>query len=122
MHRPPVVSPQAWEAVRQQLLVKEKAQTRARDALAAERRRMPWMAVETAYAFVGPAGKASLLDLFDGRRPLIVYRACFAPGGLGWRDHARRGAPMRAGQVAHRPHPTARDRPCTVPGGERQGH
>jgi predicted dithiol-disulfide oxidoreductase (DUF899 family) len=71
MHTPPVVSPQAWEAARKQLLVKEKAQTRARDALAAERRRMPWMAVETAYAFEGPAGKASLLDLFDGRRQLI---------------------------------------------------
>jgi predicted dithiol-disulfide oxidoreductase (DUF899 family) len=46
MHTPPVVSPQAWEAARKRLLVKEKAQTRARDALAAERRRMPWMAVE----------------------------------------------------------------------------
>ena len=57
MHTPPVVSPQAWEAAREQLLVKEKAQTRARDALAAERRRMPWMAVETAYAFEGPAGQ-----------------------------------------------------------------
>jgi hypothetical protein len=70
MHKPPVVPPQAWEVARKQLLVKEKAQTRARDALAAERRRMPWMAVETAYAFDGPAGKASLLDLFDGRRQL----------------------------------------------------
>ena len=48
------------------LLVKEKAQTRARDALAAERRRMPWMAVEKAMRS-RPAGKASLLDLFDGR-------------------------------------------------------
>ena len=53
MHTPPVVSPQEWEAAREQLLVKEKALTRARDALAAERRRMPWMAVEKAYAFEG---------------------------------------------------------------------
>ena len=45
MHTPPVVSPQDWEAARLQLLVKEKAHTRARDALAAERRRMPWMEV-----------------------------------------------------------------------------
>src|SRR4051812_42950823 len=60
MQTPPVVSPQAWEAARAQLLVKEKAQTRARDALAAERRRMPWMAVEQTYAFEGPAGKATL--------------------------------------------------------------
>ena len=46
MNTPPVVSAQEWEAARQQLLVKEKALTRARDALAAERRRMPWLAVE----------------------------------------------------------------------------
>ena len=77
---PPIVSPQAWEAARQQMLVKEKAHTRARDALAAERRRMPWMAVERAYAFAGPNGRASLLDLFEGRRQLIVYRAFFEPG------------------------------------------
>lgn len=57
MHKPPVVSPQEWEAAREKLLVKEKAQTRARDALAAERRRMPWMAVEKEYEFEGPEGK-----------------------------------------------------------------
>ena len=48
MRTPPVVSPEAWETARQQMLVKEKALTRARDALAAERRRMPWMPVDTA--------------------------------------------------------------------------
>src|SRR5258706_16030964 len=109
MHVPPVVSSQAWEAAREQLLVKEKAQTRARDALAAERRRMPWMAVETAYAFERPAGKASLLDLFDGRRQLIVYRAFFEPGVFGWPDHACRGCSMVADQVAHVAHLNARD-------------
>jgi predicted dithiol-disulfide oxidoreductase (DUF899 family) len=72
--------PQEWEAARQQLLVKEKELTRARDALAAERRRMPWLAVEKEYEFDGPKGKASLLDLFEGRRQLIVYRAFFEPG------------------------------------------
>ena len=66
MNTPSIVSRQDWEAAREQLLVKEKAVMRARDALAAERRRMPWMAVEKAYEFVGPAGKASLLDLFEG--------------------------------------------------------
>jgi predicted dithiol-disulfide oxidoreductase (DUF899 family) len=87
MHTPPIVSPQAWEAARQQLLVKEKAQMRAHDALAAERRRMPWMAVDKAYAFEGPTGTASLLDLFEGRRQLIIYRAFFEPGVFGWPEH-----------------------------------
>ena len=108
-HTPPVVSPQAWQTAREQLLTKEKAHTRARDALAAERRRMPWMAVERTYVFEGPAGKASLLDLFDGRRQLIVYRAFFEPGVFGWPDHACRGCSMVADQVAHVAHLNARD-------------
>jgi predicted dithiol-disulfide oxidoreductase (DUF899 family) len=62
MKLPPIVSQQEWETARQQLLVKEKALTRSRDALAAERRRMPWMAVEKKYEFDGPKGKVSLLD------------------------------------------------------------
>ena len=109
MNTPPVVSAQEWEAARQQLLVKEKALTRARDALAAERRRMPWLAVEKAYEFDGPKGKASLLDLFDGRRQLIVYRAFFEPGVYGWPEHACRGCSMVADQVAHVAHLNARD-------------
>ena len=88
MKTPSIVSRQEWEAARQQLLVKEKALTRSRDELAAERRRMPWLAVEKQYEFDGPKGKASLLDLFDGRRQLIVYRAFFEPGVAGWPDHA----------------------------------
>jgi predicted dithiol-disulfide oxidoreductase (DUF899 family) len=60
--------------------MKEKALTRDRDALAAERRRMPWLAVEKPYEFERPEGTASLLDLLDGRRQLIVYRAFFEPG------------------------------------------
>jgi predicted dithiol-disulfide oxidoreductase (DUF899 family) len=79
MKTPPIVSPQEWEAARQELLVKEKELTRARDALAAERRRMPWLAVDKAYEFDGPDGMASLLDLFDGRRQLLVYRAFYGP-------------------------------------------
>jgi predicted dithiol-disulfide oxidoreductase (DUF899 family) len=106
---PPIVAPQEWEAARQQLLVKEKALTRARDALAAERRRMPWMAVEKRYEFDGPRGKASLLDLFEDRRQLIVYRAFFEPGVYGWPEHACRGCSMVADQVAHVAHLNARD-------------
>src|SRR5262249_30683737 len=85
---PPVVSQQEWEAARQQLLVMEKALTRSRDALAAERRRMPWVAVEKKYEFEGPKGKVSLLDLFEGRRQLIIYRAFFKPGYSAGPNHA----------------------------------
>src|SRR5881394_3364794 len=104
-----IVSPNEWEAARQELLVKEKKVTRARDALAAERRRMPWVAVEKEYGFDGPKGKTSLLDLFDGRRQLIVYRAFFEPGVHGWPDHACPGCSMVADQVAHLAHLNARD-------------
>ena len=107
--KPPIVSAQEWEAARQQLLVKEKELTRARDALAAERRRMPWLAVDKEYEFDGPEGKVSLLDLFEGRRQLIVYRAFFEPGVHGWPDHACRGCSMVADQVAHVAHLNARD-------------
>jgi len=109
MKTPPIVSPQDWEAARQKLLVKEKALTRARDALAAERRWMPWVAVQKEYAFDGPKGKASLLDLFDGRRQLIVYRAFYEPGVAGWPEHACVGCSFLADQVADVSHLNARD-------------
>jgi predicted dithiol-disulfide oxidoreductase (DUF899 family) len=109
MNTPPVVSPQEWKAARAELLVKEKAHTRAGDALAAERRRMPWMAVEKDYAFEGPDGPASLLDLFEGRRQLIVYRYFFEPGVDGWPESGCRGCSMVADQVAHVAHLNARD-------------
>ena len=89
-NRPSVVSAEEWETARQKLLAKEKAHTHARDALAAKRRRMPWLKVEKAYEFDGPAGRASLLDLFDGRRQLIVYRAFSSPA---W----------KAGRITHAP-------------------
>src|SRR5256885_8884743 len=109
INRPRIVSPQEWEAARQKLLVKEKGLTRARDALAAERRRMPWLAVEKDYEFEGPKRKASLLDLFDGRRQLIVYRAFFESGVKGWPEHACVGCSMVADQVAHPAHLNARN-------------
>jgi predicted dithiol-disulfide oxidoreductase (DUF899 family) len=109
MKTPEIVSRQEWEAARQRLLVKEKALTRARDAMAAERRRMPWLAVEKHYEFEGPKGRLSLLDLFDGRRQLVVYRAFFEPGVNGWPDHPCVGCSMVADQVAHVAHLNARD-------------
>jgi predicted dithiol-disulfide oxidoreductase (DUF899 family) len=104
-----VVSEAEWTQTREELLKKEKELTRLRDALAAERRRMPWLAVQKQYAFEGPRGKVSLLDLFEGRRQLIVYRAFFEPGVFGWPDHACRGCSLGADQVAHLAHLNARD-------------
>jgi predicted dithiol-disulfide oxidoreductase (DUF899 family) len=109
METPKIVSPGEWETARQQLLVKEKQCSRARDALAAERRRMPWLAVEKKYEFDGPDGRASLLELFEGRRQLIVYRAFFEPGVSGWPEHACIGCSMVADQVAHPAHLNARN-------------
>jgi predicted dithiol-disulfide oxidoreductase (DUF899 family) len=109
MRTPPVVSPEEWEAARRTLLVREKEVTRARDALAAERRRMPWLPVEKEYAFDGPDGRVSLLDLFAGRRQLVVYRAFFEPGVHGWPDHACVGCSLMADQVADVAHLNARD-------------
>ena len=109
MQTPPVVSPEEWEQARRKLLIREKEVTRARDALAAERRRMPWTAVEADYEFEGPAGRASLLDLFDGRRQLVVYRAFFEPGVNGWPDHACVGCSLMADQVSNLTHLHARD-------------
>jgi predicted dithiol-disulfide oxidoreductase (DUF899 family) len=72
MSLPEVVSRDEWLVARKALLVKEKEPTRARDALNAERRRLPMVEIDKDYAFEGPAGRASLLDLFEDRRQLIV--------------------------------------------------
>jgi predicted dithiol-disulfide oxidoreductase (DUF899 family) len=116
MKTPPIVSPQEWEAARETLLVKEKELTRALDAMAAERRRMPWMAVEKDYRFEGPNGSAGLADLFEGRRQLIVYRAFYAPdvttypeSGGAYPERACVGCSFGADQVAHPAHLNARD-------------
>ncbi len=109
MQTPEIVTEREWEEARQRLLVQEKDVTRAHDALAAQRRRMPWLEVRKAYAFDGPGGKASLADLFEGRRQLIIYRAFFEPGVAGWPDHACYGCSMMADQVADIVHLNARD-------------
>ncbi len=109
MNMPPTVSPDEWKLARQELLVKEKELTRARDALAAERRRMPRVAVEKDYEFIGPDGKASLRDLFQGRRQLIVYRHFFEPGVNGWPDAGCPGCSWVTDQMTHPAHFNARD-------------
>ncbi|AWS40267.1 DUF899 domain-containing protein [Streptosporangium sp. 'caverna'] len=81
MNRPQVVSAQEWQAAREALLVKEKEHTRALDALAAERRRMPMVRLEKDYRFTAPDRTAvGLADLFQGRRQLVVYHFMLEPG------------------------------------------
>lgn len=109
MNLPPVVSEAEWRAAREELLVKEKEATRARDALAAERRRLPMAEVDKDYVFEGPAGKESLLDLFEGRRQLILYHFMFGPGASGWPDAGCDGCSMFVDQVGHLAHLHARD-------------
>jgi predicted dithiol-disulfide oxidoreductase (DUF899 family) len=109
MKAPTVVSHEEWNAAREQLLVDEKAFTRSRDALAAKRRRMPWLAVEEDYVFDGPEGRVNLAGLFAGRRQLVVYRAFYDPDVYGWPEHACRGCSMVADHVGNLAHLNARD-------------
>jgi predicted dithiol-disulfide oxidoreductase (DUF899 family) len=109
VNTPPVVSPEQWQAARDQLLLKEKELTRARDALAAERRRMPWQAIEKQYEFEGPDGRVGLEELFEGRRQLVVYRFFYEPGVADFPERGCSGCSFLADQVAHVAHLNARD-------------
>ena len=111
MNTPPIVSPQEWNVARQQLLEKEKELTRPRRARRG-RRRMPRMAVEKEYRFEGPDGEASLLDVFEGRRQLIVYRFFYEPGVAGWPESGCPGCSWVADQVTHRPSERPRHDVC----------
>jgi predicted dithiol-disulfide oxidoreductase (DUF899 family) len=106
---PPVVSPADWLAGREALLAKEKEATRARDALAAERRRLPRVRIDKDYVFEGRDGEASLPDLFEGRRQLILYHFMFAPDVHGWPSAGCDGCSMFVDQVGHLAHFHARD-------------
>jgi predicted dithiol-disulfide oxidoreductase (DUF899 family) len=106
---PTVVSAAEWQKARDALLVKEKAATHARDALAAERRRLPMVRIEKKYVFIGPKGKMSLLDLFEGRRQLMLYHFMFAPPVPGWPDAGCDGCSMVTDQFGHLAHFHARD-------------
>ncbi|MFI9758514.1 DUF899 domain-containing protein [Streptomyces sp. NPDC051963] len=79
MSLPEIVSREQWRAAREELLIKEKVITRARDTLHAQRRGLPMVEVDTEYVFEGGDGKATLLDLFEGRYQLVVYHFMFAP-------------------------------------------
>ena len=104
-----IVSREEWQRARDQLLVKEKAATRARDALAAERRRLPMVRIEKDYVFDGPDGKVGLLDLFEGRRQLIIYHFMFAPGVDGWPSAGCPGCSMVVDHLGPLQHLHARD-------------
>jgi predicted dithiol-disulfide oxidoreductase (DUF899 family) len=76
----PIVPEAEWLAARKELLAKEKDFSRLRDALSAERRKLPWVKVEKKYAFDTPGGKRTLADLFGGKSQLIVYHFMMGPG------------------------------------------
>jgi predicted dithiol-disulfide oxidoreductase (DUF899 family) len=104
-----VVSQADWEQALSEIRAKEKRATREGDALAARRRRLPLVAVEKRYEFEGPHGPASLIDLFEGRRQLILYHFMFAPGVDGWPDAGCPGCSMFVDQIGHQAHFHARD-------------
>ncbi len=79
MSLPKIASPDEWRAARIALLEEEKAMTRARDALNVKRRELPMVRVEKEYRFEGPDGSATLVDLFEGRRQLMVGHFMFDP-------------------------------------------
>jgi predicted dithiol-disulfide oxidoreductase (DUF899 family) len=106
---PTIVSQEEWQSALDNLRIKEKAATRERDALAAERRRLPMVKINKKYHFQGPEGKVSLLDLFEGRRQLLLYHFMFAPGVEGWPTKGCSGCSMSLDEVCHLSHLHARD-------------
>jgi len=104
MELPEIVSEEDWQRSHEALLEKEKAATRAGDALAAERRRQPMTEFSADYAFEGPDGVVKLTDLFEGRRQLLVYHFWFPPDG-----EPCGGCTMFADQVSPLAHMNARD-------------
>jgi predicted dithiol-disulfide oxidoreductase (DUF899 family) len=111
---PKIVSAAEWQRAHEAFLKKEKAATKAHDALAATRRRQPMTRIAKAYAFDGPAGrqpgsKASLLDLFDGRDQLLLYHFMFAPGVHGWPKAGCPGCSFFLDQICDPVHLNQRD-------------
>ena len=84
--RPAVVSETEWDAAREALLERERDVADAMHELAAARKRMPMVRVDRDYEFEGPDGRRSLLELFEGRSQLILYRFFFEEGVGGWPD------------------------------------
>jgi predicted dithiol-disulfide oxidoreductase (DUF899 family) len=108
---PRIVSDSDWRAAYNALFEKEKELTRARDALAAQRRRLPMTRVEKDFVFEGPDGSVRLLDLFEGRPQLLLYHFMFAPGVRGWPSAGCPGCSMFLDNIGQytRVHLNARD-------------
>ena len=106
---PGIVSRDEWQVARDDLLAEEKALMKARDSLAAKRRRLPMTPVRIDYRFIGPDGEVNLLGLFAGRRQLIVYRFFYAPDVENWPDGSCSGCAFFADTVIHPAHLAARD-------------
>ena len=105
MKLPPIVSEQQWKEALDRVRAKEKEHTRARDALAAERRRLPRVLIDQPYVFQGANGAATLLDLFEGRDQLLLYHFMFGPSQEAGCD----GCSMVVDQICHLAHLHARD-------------
>ncbi|MFC0623364.1 DUF899 domain-containing protein [Kribbella deserti] len=105
MKLPPIVSTDEWATAREELLADEKRMTRALDALAARRRRLPVVEFGKEYRFEGTGGAKSLAGLFDGRRQLIVYHFMMEAGS----DHRCPGCSAVADSTPHLAHLHARD-------------
>ena len=102
---PKIVRADEWQTALEKLRAREKELTRAHDALAAERRRLPWVRIEKDYAFEGTDGKARLVDLFGGRRQLLLYHFMVGPN----QKAGCPGCSMFVDQLTHLAHLHARD-------------
>ena len=102
---PQIETHDAWLAAYVEFLAKEKEFMRMHDVLNAERRLLPMVKIEKQYTFEGPNGQASLLDLFEGRRQLILYHFMFGPD---W-DEGCSGCTMMVDNMGHPAHLHARD-------------
>ncbi len=98
-----------WREALDQIHAQEKRATHERDALAAQRRRLPVVAIDKRYVFDGPSGDVTLLDMFEGRRQLVLYHFMFAPDVNGWPEAGCPGCSMFVDQIGHQAHFHARD-------------
>lgn len=102
---PPIVSQEEWDAAQQKHLKLEKALTRMRDAVSASRRRLPMVEITTPYTFEGEDGSATLLDLFNGKKQLVLQHFMFHPD---W-DAGCDGCSMMADHIGPLAHMEARN-------------